>query len=100
MEHEPGHAEVDLFYATDVEDGPTLQRLAALAGSVDVRLHMRISPRDGLLDGAAIRAAVPHWGEAGVWFCGPTGFGAAVRADLVANGLPARAFHQELFRMR
>lgn len=100
LEHEPGHAEVDLFYATDVDDRPTLQRLAALARSVDVRLHVRISPRDGFLDGAAIRAVVPQWRDAGVWFCGPAGFGAAVRADLIANGLEARAFRQELFRMR
>ncbi len=100
LEHEPGHAEVDLFYATDVDDGPTLQRLAALARSVDVRLHVRISPRDGFLDGAVIRAAVPQWRDAGVWFCGPAGFGAAVRADLVASGLAPHAFHQELFRMR
>lgn len=100
LEHEPSHGEVDLFYATDVEDAPTLERLAALAATVGVRLHVRISPRDGFLDGPAIRAAVPGWREAGVWFCGPAGFGQALRADLVANGLPADAFHQELFQIR
>ncbi|GAB1406422.1 ferric reductase-like transmembrane domain-containing protein [Thermomonas brevis] len=100
LEHEPGHDGIDLFYATPADDAPTLARLAALAGSVGVRLHVKISPRDGFLDGAAIRAAVPDWREAGVWFCGPVGFGQALRADLVGNGLDPRDFHQELFQMR
>ena len=100
LEHEPGHGEVDLFHATNVDDVPTLQRLQALADSVGVRLHVKVSPRDGLLDGAAIRAAVPDWREAGVWFCGPVGFGDALRADLVGNGLDPDCFHQELFQMR
>lgn len=100
LEHEPAHGEADLFYATPVEDAPTLERLAALARSVGVRLHVRISPRDGLLDGAAIRAAVPHWRDCDVWFCGPVGFGQAVRKDLIAHGLDPDDFHQELFQMR
>jgi ferredoxin-NADP reductase len=43
---------------------------------------------------------VPGWKDASVWFCGPTAFGRALRADLLAQGLEPEAFHQELFEMR
>jgi predicted ferric reductase len=35
-----------------------------------------------------------------IWFCGPPGFGQALRRDFIARGLAASAFHQELFEMR
>ncbi|TXH86230.1 MAG: ferric reductase, partial [Thauera aminoaromatica] len=44
--------------------------------------------------------SVPDWKQAGVWFCGPAGFGAMLRDTLAARGLPAERFHQELFEMR
>jgi len=44
---------------------------------------------------------VPEWREASLWFCGPAGFGAALRHDFETEGLPVkRRFHQELFAMR
>jgi ferredoxin-NADP reductase len=55
--------------------------------------------RDGLLDARRIAAAVPQWREADVWFCGPAAFGRRC-GDLLALGLPAEQFHQELFQMR
>ena len=45
-------------------------------------------------------AAVPEWRQAGVWFCGPAGFGARLREGLLANGMIAGRWHQELFEMR
>ena len=47
-----------------------------------------------------IRAAVPDWADASIWFCGPPGFGRALRKDFVARGLPPGRFHQEMFEMR
>ena len=91
---------VDLFHPTVVEDPAALARLRADADAAGVRLHVLVDARDGLLSGERLRAAVPGWREASVWFCGPAGFGQALRADLVAHGLPAQAFHQELFQMR
>jgi len=49
---------------------------------------------------ARLRAAVPDWRLADVWFCGPAGFGQALRRDLLALGLPAGDFHQEPFELR
>lgn len=40
------------------------------------------------------------WRDADVWFCGPAGFGQALKRDLIALGLPGARFHQELFEMR
>ena len=76
------------------------RRLRAEAAAAGVRLHVLVDARDGRLSGERLRAAVPGWREASVWFCGPAGFGQALRRDLTAQGLPARAFHQELFAMR
>ena len=61
---------------------------------------MLVDARDGRLTGERLRAAVPDWRTASVWFCGPAGFGTALRTDLLAQGLPAGRFHQELFAMR
>jgi predicted ferric reductase len=66
-----------------------------------VRLHVLIDARDGYLTGERIRAAVPEWREASIWFCGPTGFGEALKRDLAGQGFPVeRHFHQEFFAMR
>ncbi|MDO9385166.1 MAG: hypothetical protein Q7T65_00530 [Thiobacillus sp.] len=43
---------------------------------------------------------MPEWQSASIWFCGPPGFGQALREDFCANGLPPEHFHQELFQMR
>ncbi|MBO9352830.1 ferric reductase [Bordetella petrii] len=92
---------VDLFYTTANHDETVIEKLTADAHAADVRLHVLVSQRDGLLTGERIRAAVPQWREAGIWFCGPAGFGHALRQDFAAQGLPvAERFHQELFAMR
>ncbi|MGE9549609.1 hypothetical protein ACQP6D_11215, partial [Snodgrassella sp. CS2] len=78
-----------------------IAKLTADAKSAGVRLHVLVDSRDGLLTGERIRAAVPDWRDASIWFCGPTGFGEALRRDFAAQGLPvAKRFHHELFAMR
>ncbi|MDO9315729.1 MAG: ferric reductase-like transmembrane domain-containing protein [Burkholderiaceae bacterium] len=96
----PGRAEIDLFHPTAVLDPAAIARLTADAGAAGVRLHLLVDSRDGRLDGERIRAAVPDWASASIWFCGPRRFGQALREDFVARGLPPARFHQELFEMR
>ena len=92
---------VDLFHTTADVDEEALGKLAADARSADVRLHVLIDARDGRLTGDRIREAVPQWGEASIWFCGPGAFGEALRRDFRAHGFPVELrFHQELFAMR
>jgi len=95
-----GPRDIDLYHPTAVEDPKALDKLRADAQAAGIRLHVLVSERDGRLSGERLRAEVPGWREASVWFCGPAGFGQALRADLVAQGLPEDAFHQELFQMR
>lgn len=92
--------EIDLFHPTAVYEPAAIEKLQADARAAGVRLHVLVDQRDGRLDGERLRTAVPDWREASVWFCGPPGFGQALRKDLLAQGLPARRFHQELFQMR
>lgn len=92
--------EIDLFHPTAVYEPAAIEKLQADARAAGVRLHVLVDERDGRLDGERLRAAVPSWREASMWFCGPPGFGQALRKDLLAHGLPARQFHQELFQMR
>lgn len=71
-----------------------------MRGRRGVRLHVLVDARDGLLTGERLRAMVPGWRDASVWFCGPAGFGRALREDLRRHGLPAGRFHQEFFDLR
>lgn len=97
----PSVRNVDLFHCTAEVDEEALGRLRADAQAARIRLHVVIDARDGLLTGDRIREAVPGWREAGIWFCGPAGFGEALRRDFSAQGFPAtERFHQELFAMR
>lgn len=93
--------EIDLFHSTREVDDAALERLAADARAANVRLHVLIDARDGHLGGERIRDAVPDWRNASLWFCGPSGFGRALRADFAAQGLAVEErFHQELFELR
>lgn len=97
----PRSQTVHLFHSTADVDEDALARLAADAKAANVRLHVLISARDGRLTGERIRQAVPGWREASIWFCGPAGFGEALRHDFAAHGFPAgQRFHEELFEMR
>jgi ferredoxin-NADP reductase len=42
----------------------------------------------------------PDWKDAETWFCGPAGFGRALRTAMVKRGFDAGRFHQERFEMR
>ena len=96
----PGAAQIDLFHPTAVSDPVALEKLTADAAAAGVRLHVLVDAEHGRLDGTRIRAVVPDWREASLWFCGPVGFGQALMSDFSARGLPRTAFHQELFHMR
>lgn len=92
---------IDLFHSTAEVDEDALARLAEEAAAANVRLHVLIDARDGFLSGARIRETVPEWRDASIWFCGPSGFGTALRSDFAAQDWPVNErFHQELFQMR
>ena len=91
---------VDLFHATGAGDVRVNNDLWRLASAANVRLHVWVSSEDGRLTGEHIRHGVPEWRQSDVWFCGPVDFGKTLRKDFVAAGLPANAFHQELFHLR
>lgn len=92
---------IDLFHTTADYDENAIAKLKADAEAANVRLHVFVDARDGRLTGDRIRAEVPEWRMASIWFCGPAGFGEALRKDFAAQGLPVdERFHQELFAMR
>lgn len=92
---------IDLFHTTTDYDETAIAKLKADAEAANIRLHVLVDARDGLLTGDRIRAAVPEWQDASIWFCGPAGFGEALRKDFAVHGLPVEErFHQELFAMR
>lgn len=97
----PSSQRIDLFHTTAEVDEEALGKLAEDAMSADVRLHVLIDTRDGLLTGDHIREAVPEWQNASIWFCGPAGFGKALKRSFAVHGFPVDGkFHQELFAMR
>lgn len=105
MKHLAQHKErdarpIDLFHPTSDIDPQAIEKLRADSQAAGVTLHLFAGPTGGRLTGERLRALVPNWREASVWFCGPRAFGRTLRADLVAQGLTPEAFHQELFEMR
>ncbi len=96
----PGTQAIDLFHTIPKLEQAPIDKLTADAVAANVRLHVLVDDKDGLLDGARIRLKIAEWQSASIWFCGPIGFGNAIRQDLIANGLSPRQFHQELFAMR
>ena len=96
----PGSQAIELFHPTADYSQAAIDKLTADARAAGVRLHLLVSGRDGRLDADRIRAAVPQWRDASLWFCGPAAFGEALRRDFVAAGLSPDDFHQELFEMR
>ena len=100
LAQQPEAQQVDLFHTATHLAPEARAKLMADAKAAGVTLHILIDDQDGFLTGDRLRAAVPDWAKASVWFCGPAAFGAALRRDLSAHGLPRGAFHQELFNMR
>ena len=100
LAQQDGDKPIDLFYSTAAPDEGFIARLHALAAQARVKLHVLVTQRDGRLDAERICRTVPAWTRAGVWFCGPAGFGQALREAFGARGLEAGRFHQELFEMR
>lgn len=93
-------AQIDLFYSTSAPDEGFIGRLRRLSQQAQVRLHVRVAPREGRLEADSIRASVPDWHAASFWFCGPAAFGRALRRAFLGQGLRPAHFHQELFEMR
>src|SRR3546814_12210666 len=80
--------QIHLFHTTIEPDQEVFERLARDARLAQVRLHLMVDARDGLLTGERLRSAVPEWRNAGIWFCGPAGFGEALTRDLAGPGVP------------
>ncbi len=93
-------SDVDLFYSTAAPDDDFIAQVRDLATQAGVRVHLLVTPRDGLLTLDRLTELVPDWIEAEIWFCGPAQFGRSLHEAMVARGLPKTRFHQELFEMR
>jgi predicted ferric reductase len=92
---------IDLFHTTADWSEDAIAKLMADAEAAGVHLHVLHDPRDGRLTGERIRAAVPDWEQASIWFCGPTAFGTALRKNFASHGFSVdKRFHQEVFAMR
>jgi predicted ferric reductase len=96
----PGQQEIDLFHTTADFNQAVIDKFMADAQAANVRLHVLVDSRDGLLDADRIRAAVPQWQSSSIWFSGPPAFRDALREGFVKGGLASSDFHQELFEMR
>ena len=98
--HDGARGEVDLFFSAKSPGEALIASLRRLADAAGVALHVVDSDRDGFFDAGKLCAAVPAWRDASVWFCGPVGFGKALRRGLKRAGFDVGHFHRELFDMR
>ena len=75
------------------------QRMQQLCAQLPrVTLHVHHSDATGPVAADALLASAGP--QASVWFCGPQGFGQALRSAMQRLGRRPRSFHQELFQMR
>ena len=100
LAQQPDGKTIDLFHTTTVLDADAIEKLRSDAQQAKVTLHVLVDSRDGLLTAERIMAAVPDWPSSDIWFCGPAGFGEALRRDFGDRGLPSDDFHHELFDLR
>ena len=100
LAQKPDGRAIDLFFCAAAHNTRFIEELSRLAEAAKVRLHVRQDGCDGFLDAIRIAKIVPEWQEADFWFCGPAGFGKALKSALVVEGLADSQFHQELFEMR
>lgn len=91
---------IDLIHTTPHLQSAAKEKLIADTEAAHVNLQLMIGKQDGRLDGERLRSSFPDWKSASIWFCGPKDFGEALRKDLMAHGMAADSFHQELFNMR
>lgn len=97
---QPDGRKIDPWCNTAEPTSEFIERLSQLAVQAGVRLHVLVTERDGRLTTERLRAAIPDWRDASIWFCGPTGLGRALREGLAERGLNKNNFHRELFDMR
>ena len=97
---EPDGRTIHLFHPTGQYEQAAIDKLTADAEAAGITLHVLASKDGRRLDGDLIRATVPGWQQASLWFCGPSAFGHALHKDFSAHGLASGRFHQELFEMR
>jgi predicted ferric reductase len=91
---------VDLYHATADRNAHEVKQLRRLAAAARIRLHVWVGKEQGRLTAGKIMEELPDWRSADVWFCGPVVFGKELRKEFTHAGLPAGAFHQELFHLR
>lgn len=98
-EHPDGKV-IDFFHSTRQINQTVKDRLLADVERANIKLHLIVDNESGRLDAERIRASVPDWQSASIWFCGPSEFGDTLREDFIKQGLPSKHFHQELFKLR
>ncbi|MEO7041390.1 MAG: ferric reductase-like transmembrane domain-containing protein [Gemmatimonadaceae bacterium] len=96
----PDGRTIDLFHATSTRDIAPVGQLRKLAESAHVLLRVWVAAEDGRMTGEDIRQVVPEWRASDIWYCGPAELGKQLRKNFADEGLPASAFHQELFHLR
>ena len=90
-------ANVDLYYSST---GNTVspERLDSLCARTGVRLHRRLSDREGPFPAEEITGG--NLAGRSVWFCGPLAWGDALSRLFRQRGLSAKDFHREAFEFR
>ncbi len=91
---------VQLHYCVrNAQEAVFAERMQQLCAQLpSVTLHIHHSDVTGKVASDALLASAGP--QASVWFCGPQGFGQALRNAMQRLGRGQGRFHQELFQMR
>lgn len=100
LKSEGTQAPVHFYVCVRQPNSDLIEQIKDWSAQAGVRLTVVASSESATLTGERLRLENPGWAAAHIWFCGPAGFGVALRTDLIQRGLERRRFHQELFEMR
>ncbi|EGU41802.1 oxidoreductase [Vibrio ichthyoenteri ATCC 700023] len=91
---------VTLFYCTQVPSSEFIHELETLAREANIEFHVIDNRIVQHLTIANIKQQFGHLDDHSVWFCGPLGFGEALKAQLRNEQFDLNHFHTELFNFR
>ncbi|OLQ84935.1 ferredoxin reductase family protein [Vibrio panuliri] len=91
---------VDLYYCTQAPSPQLVAELERLAKQAKVRFHLIDNRTMHFLTIDKIKSQIGSLDNVSVWFCGPTGFGQALKQQLKQHRFNLNHFHHELFNFR
>lgn len=100
LKDDKNHPPVRLYYCTQASSPSFVEPLKMAARDAGVDFHLIDNQRQTLFTVDDIGSTPEELSKHSIWFCGPLGFGDALKRQLKAKRFQLSHFHYELFNFR